>query len=367
MFLPLSLSLFFLLASSISSICLLGVAAAKGQQPLPPPVDVFVAGEGGYACYRIPAILVLSSTRLLAFSEGRLYNCGDAGHVNIVARLSTDSGLTWGPVELVHGESTPRENVTIGNPAPVLLQNGTIALPFCRNNSQVGLLFSDDGGSTWRLSPVALPVPANWSWVATGPPASLLLALPGGGARIIVPANHIVGGAAFGHAFLSDDGGASWTTSAPVPGGNEDQAVALPWLGPSALLLSMRTQHENFRTAALSQDGGHTWSAPWETISEGQCEGSIAALPKAPKTPLLVQSSPFSLTARQNLTLHVSQDGQGRVWTPLLQLYPGGAAYSALAVLGDSTVGVLFERDGYKAIAYMAPIDVAAALERERQ
>ena len=129
------------------------------------------------------------------------------------------------------------------------------------------------------------------------------------------------------------------------------------------------------RLAALSSDGGLTWSEPWSTIAETKCEGSLVALPGHPHGAVLVQvsltftefpgapvhasaylhyvmqSSAFSVTLRQNLFLHTSRDN-GKTWAPAVSVYAGSAAYSALLSDGLSSVSVAFERDDYAHITF---------------
>lgn len=216
--------------SSIKSLLACGLlaagalASARGVSF----VDVFSQGKDGYACYRIPALLRVNDTALILFAEGRYYSCNDHGYVDIVSKTSTDGGATWGPLAVVHSESARGgANVTIGNAAPVLLASGRVLLPFCRNNLAAAVLFSDNAGRSWgELSNISTP--ANWSWVATGPPGSLQL--PDG--RIIVPADHTDASGHYSHAFLSDDGGLTWTISTSVKGGDEAQAASLAWVSP---------------------------------------------------------------------------------------------------------------------------------------
>ena len=58
-------------------------------------IPVFTAGEEGYACYRIPAIVTTLEGTLLAFAEARRKNCGDAGDIDLVLKRSTNGGKTW--------------------------------------------------------------------------------------------------------------------------------------------------------------------------------------------------------------------------------------------------------------------------------
>jgi len=56
---------------------------------------LFTNGVGGYACYRIPAIVSSKEGILLAFVEGRVKDCGDFGNVDLLLTTSSDKGKTW--------------------------------------------------------------------------------------------------------------------------------------------------------------------------------------------------------------------------------------------------------------------------------
>lgn len=103
----------------------------------PALVDVYRGGEGGYAAYRIPAMVTTSKGTLLAFCEGRKNSASDSGDIDIVLRRSFDNGRTWSRAQVV----ADRGGDTIGNPAPVVeRKTGTIFL----------LLTSNPGDATER-------------------------------------------------------------------------------------------------------------------------------------------------------------------------------------------------------------------------
>ncbi len=62
---------------------------------------LFTNGIGGYACYRIPAIVSNKNGVLFAFAEGRVNDCGDYGNVDILLRISTDHENHWSPAQKV--------------------------------------------------------------------------------------------------------------------------------------------------------------------------------------------------------------------------------------------------------------------------
>ena len=49
---------------------------------------LYKAGEAGYACFRIPAMVVTNKGTVLAFAEARRNNCGDAGDIDLVVKRS---------------------------------------------------------------------------------------------------------------------------------------------------------------------------------------------------------------------------------------------------------------------------------------
>ena len=94
-----------MLAAAMASAAAVAVAAAAAAGAPPAPVDVFVSGQEGYPCYRIPAVLRLPSGTILLFVEGR--RGGDTGPNDIVYKSSTDEGTTWSKLRVLHSEWKP--------------------------------------------------------------------------------------------------------------------------------------------------------------------------------------------------------------------------------------------------------------------
>ena len=63
--------------------------------------DVFVAGQGGYHTYRIPALIITSNQTLLAFCEGRKNSRSDTGNIDLLLKRSADGGKTWSEPQVV--------------------------------------------------------------------------------------------------------------------------------------------------------------------------------------------------------------------------------------------------------------------------
>lgn len=358
------LTIFVLLA-----LLIVGRVAALAAGELPPPVDVFVAGQGGYHTYRIPALLRAADGTLLAFCEGRKTGRGDHGDIDLLLRRSSDDGANWGPIELVYEEAGD-EKVTIGNPCPVVdTATGTIWLTFCRDNRDVLVTSSTDHGRTWTAPrDITRDVkPADWSWYATGPGVGIQLARSEHRGRLVIPCDHREGDARKGpkcsHVFFSDDHGKTWNLGGTVAQHTDECQVAE--LADGELLINMRNylardggqpDRGGLRTAARSRDGGQTWKDfdVDRQLVEPLCQASLVAAPAAndPDKVVLFFSNPATRDKRRSMTVRASFDG-GRTWPAERVVDPGSAAYSSLVVLPDARLGLLYERDDYRAIRFV--------------
>src|ERR1039458_9841354 len=74
-----------------SRLRILALLAAGLSASPPPHVDVFRAGDNGYASYRIPALIVSPKGTLLAFCEGRRNSASDTGDIDVLLRRSFDN------------------------------------------------------------------------------------------------------------------------------------------------------------------------------------------------------------------------------------------------------------------------------------
>ena len=190
---------------------------ATQRAPLLIDTDLFVAGEGGYACYRLPNLLELKLPgHLLALAQGRKHDCGDVGWMDIVQRRSVDNGVTWSAPARVYSISSATTNASVGPPAAVVDRNsGFVHLLTTPNFTSVVVLVSKDEGATWS-APRDLSsdlVPATWSGVYTGLPQGIQLR----SGRLIVCANHLLrSGGGYSHTIYSDDRGATWSNGNAV-------------------------------------------------------------------------------------------------------------------------------------------------------
>ena len=369
---------------SIIVFSAVAIILAGSCTPIAEPVHVpvFINGEEGYACYRIPAVITAPNGDILAFAEARKYSCADFGDVNIVMRRSSDNGQTWRDMSVVAYFDT----LQAGNAAPVVdmmdrrYPEGRIFMFYNTGNNheyqvrigegyrEVWYMTSTDNGNTWSeavnitsqvhrpFMPEADPeyiFSEDWRAYANTPGHAIQLtkSYPG---RILVPANHSAGDpdpeAIFddyrAHAFYTDDHGETFRISEPVDVKSSNEATAAE-LSDGRLMQNMRLQNgsRKYRVVAISSDGGSTWDTTFidTRLPDPVCQGSIIDYTHRRLGHLLIFSNLNSQDSRHNLTVRLSYD-DGVSWPGAKTIFEGSSAYSDLVVQDNGNVGILFER-----------------------
>ena len=322
---------------------------------------LFKAGDEGYACFRIPAVIATERGTLLAFAEARRGDCSDAGDIDLVMRRSEDGGRNWSPMAVVWDDA----GNTCGNPAPVVDKpSGRILLLSTWNlgadcepqiidrkstdTRRIFILSSSDDGRNWTrpreiTSTVKRP---DWTWYATGPGNGIRIREGRHAGRLVVPCDHIEADTRkyLSHTIHSDDGGETWILGGTTPDDRVNECTVAE-TGRDGLLLNMRNYDGNrLRRTSFSDDGGETWSMPISdsSLPEPVCQASMIRLWNAGRKPILVFSNPSNPKKRVNMTAKWSFDG-GRSWQTSDTVHPGPSAYSNLVELPRRRVGLLFE------------------------
>jgi len=364
---------------------------ADTNAPQPPvavqKVPVFVNGQDGYGCYRIPAMVTTLKGTVIAMADGRISGCGDIPNpLDLVIKRSFDNGRTWGPLQVVANYGTDPNDTDvypyygITNPIPRVCA-GDAALLLDRANGRVWALYdnggttgsrkiklemrySDDDGATWsdRLDIEALNPglrPAGGEFLA-GPGNGIQLEFGPHAGRLVFPV-YIYGNPSSSLVIYSDDHGVTWQRGGVAGAGGGEIQVAETAGG--GLLASMRDNNfatTGVRTFSRSTDGGLTWFAIYTSttnqaaLPDPACQGSILRLTTTNDSnrSRLVFANAADSSSRINMTLRVSFD-EGATWPVTDVIYAGSSAYSALTRLASAEVGLLFETDNYTRIDFV--------------
>lgn len=362
-------------------------------------VDVFNAGDQGYAIYRIPGLAVTGKGTVLAYAEGRKTTRGDWGTIDIMLRRSTDGGKTWSslrsvaqvpgekrknPVALAQKLATTNE-VTYNNPVAMPGRAaGTVHFVFCLEYMRAFYMRSDDDGVTFSAPREITSAfegfrsKYDWKVLATGPGHGIRLK----NGRLLIPIWLSLGTGGHAHrpsvaaTIYSDDEGATWKAgeiALPNEGDftipNETAAVQL---ANGRVLLNSRTESKaHRRLLTTSKDGATRWTKPefHAQLVEPICMGTMARLSLKPAR--LLFANPDNLSRadgkeqegksrdRKNVTVQLSYD-ESKTWAVKRPIDTGYSGYSDLAVLPDGTILLLYERSAEGAKQF-APIALTLA------
>ncbi|MDD8050363.1 MAG: sialidase family protein, partial [Verrucomicrobiota bacterium] len=192
----------------------------------------------------------------------------------------------------------------------------------------------------------------DWTWYATGPGAGIQLQRGAHAGRLVIPCDHIEAQTRnyYSHVLYSDDGGTTWRLGGRVPKHQVNECEVVE-LSDGRLMLNMRNYDRSVRArqVAFSDDGGLSWrdQAPVAALIEPICQASVRRLRwarEAGQPGVILFSNPASAESRVNMTLRASFD-DGVSWSYSRVLHAGPSAYSCLAAGAEADmIYCLYER-----------------------
>ncbi|PQZ89586.1 exo-alpha-sialidase [Arthrobacter sp. MYb227] len=323
-------------------------------------------GIAGHRQYRIPALAVSARGTVLAAYDARP-NLDDLPNtIDLLVRRSFDHGLTWGP----------QQNIRTGTGLngygdPSLLVDQLTGRIFCFHAAgthagffealeglepedavqHVDLSYSDDDGQSWthrRLTAQLKRAGIAGIFAAAG--AGIQLAQGPYAGRLIQQMVILLRGEIRAASAYSDDHGENWVLGEPTSTeANENKVVELP---DGKVLLNSRAK--NARLQAISEDGGHSYGPLYsaDSLPDPSDNGSIFKLPSTGAgDEYLLATNNRDTSLRRNTVLSASGD-HGQSWKPAATIWAGSSAYSTGAILADGSLGVLYERNGYREIVF---------------
>ena len=342
--------------------------------------ELFTSGQGGYAQYRIPGIVVTGKGTVLAYAEARKSLRGDWGTIDIVLRRSADRGATWSPFQVIAHVDGPKvknpvavaqnlatnDEVTYNNPVAIAdRRTSAVHFLFCLEYMRAFYMRSDDDGLTFS-KPVEITSAFDafrpgypWKVLATGPGHGIQLR----NGRLLVPIWLSTGTGGHAHrpsvtsTIYSDDAGKTWHPGEiAVPDTPEfvfPNETTAAQLSNGSVLLNVRTESKSHRRAIVtSPDGATHWSTPRfdQRLVEPICFGTILSLGGK----RLVFANPDNLEKqgaavepgknrdRKNLTVQYSPN-DGASWTAKRVIEPNWSGYSDLAQGRDKMIHLFYE------------------------
>lgn len=366
-----------LLVAAAAAASALAVCAAPGESAV-----LWKAGDGGIRSYRIPALCAAPNGDLVAACDARKNNGGDLNvfqPINISVRRSSDGGRTWSdPVNSWTWQWDDSDRWSGSDPSFIVDAEAKKIFLFYnvwhweyaergqegRNIYRFYVQESADDGRTWSRprdisDDIAFP---EWPFGRARNAGGFIFISSGSGIQtkdgtLLHTIVHVNDGNAL---FGSPDHGRTWKAyGKPVKQGDECKVVELrdgSWMINSRWRGGGRQIH-------VSKDRGETWESRYDqSLADPECNAQIMRYGK------VLLFSNCNAKGRRNLCLRASID-DGQTWGEGICIEPGGAAYSDMAVLGDGSIGILFEGAGYSTIRFVTVSrdDVVAEFRKPRQ
>ena len=320
-------------------------------------------GSGGYRQYRIPALTVTKSGRLIAIYDGRPDFDDLPGPIDLIIRHS-DDGQVWSEQKVFRqhqlisgfGDASIIVDPNFGELGRVIVlyqfthHAGFFeSVPGCDYEdprvAHIARSISDDDGETWRHDLITeqlkkgetegiFATSGAGTWIKEGPFKGRLL-------QTFVLRQK---GKIFSAIGYSDDHGDSWQLGAVIPGGNE---TAIEALDDGSILIHSRSTP--FRLNGISYDGGLTVTSleHHKELQDPSDNGSLCRLSDGS----LICTHNDDQDLRRRTVVRRSFDN-GKTWPEVSVIEDGSSAYSTAVELSDGKIGVLFERNAYAEIVF---------------
>ena len=369
---------------SLSALSVLLLALGCGASPEPPSVAsgihvtrLFEAETGGYAHYRVPAIVVSPAGTVMVVVEARESARGDWGVQDILLKRSFDDGKTWDePRKIVQLDEVQEQNeaalsqgltqsgvTTYNNIVPIADHSeGVVHFLVCSAYARAYYMRTADDGETFT-EPVEITEAFerfreeyDWKVIATGPGHGIKHS----SGRLIVPVWLSDGTGGHAHrpsivsTIYSDDGGATWERGDVVvrhPELKNPSETLAAELSDGTVMLNIRNESpEHRRAVTRGPDGASGWSEIRfdDALVEPICMGSLLQVGNSllfanpdstePRDP----EDPSGNWKRQNLSIRISED-DGATWKYKRVIEPGVSGYSDLASDADGNIYCVYE------------------------
>ena len=328
----------------------------------------YVPSSDNCRFYRIPAMILDKEGNIVVACDRRYDSNADLGNhkIDVSIRRSSDGGRSWSAQNIIAtGDGQTTAGYGYGDPALARTRGGRLicmmaagSVMYWNGMRHAVVCTSDDGGATWT-APRQL-YDSNFTDAVNNKTNEL-----GFYGNFISSGKGLTtfdGTVMFTNNCLtydnktspqcyiisSTDEGEHWTMGPAnaYAGGDESK---LEQLNDGSLLLSVR--HTGNRGFNRGHADASKWGSPWRSsqISGNACNADILCYSRKTQgdNDLLLHTYVKS-SARENLTLAMSTD-EGKTWADIMNIQPGGAAYSTMIRLNDGGLAILYEDESYSA------------------
>lgn len=322
--------------------------------------DPFPGAAYDQPCYRIPALAVTPSGRLVAVWDVRADWRDLPGAFDLAYRTSDDSGCSWGPARVLRRHTSQRgfgDASLIVDPATGRIHcwhvasTGPSFFTAAAGASGAGLELwlatSADDGESWEFRDFSALKPewAGGMFAASGNGIALARGTSAGALLQPFVLRDPLTSAHYAAVGTSSDGGESWHLGDVIgPDCDEGKVVEL---NDGSILLHARATPR--RRRAVSGNAGVTFGPVTEdpTLVDPACNGGLGRWGGR-----LVCSLLDDEATRRRLALRLSDD-DGSSWSATVLVDGGAAGYSVVVELPDGDLGLAYEFGNYEGIAFV--------------
>ena len=321
-------------------------------------------GVGGYRQYRIPAMAVTPSGKIIVIYDGRVDLDDLPGPIELVFRTSIDNGNTWSSQEIFlrgdgitgYGDASILIDSMFGDHGRILVFSQKSQLASFFESSigseidnpeivHIALSISDDDGLTWRHRIITNQVKDSVThgiFASSGMGAQIPCGRHQG--RLIHSFVLRRGDKLLGALAYSDDHGETWKLGAEIPNGNES---AIACMNDGSILIHSRSTP--YRLSGMSHDGGESLDSLIEhhELPDPSDNGSLCAL----RSGAIICTHNHDHDLRRRTVIKRSLD-KGKTWPEAMVIEKDSSAYSTSCELADGYIGVLFERWAYTEMVF---------------
>ena len=329
---------------------------------------VFVPTTDNCRFYRIPAMILDKEGNIVVAMDRRYNSNADLGghKIDVSVRRSEDGGHTWSAQNIIAtGDGSTQSSYGYGDAALARTKEGRIicimaagSVMYWNGMRWAAISTSDDNGLTWT-APRQLYT-SNFTdlvnnktnelgfygnFISSGKGLTTFDGTVMFTTNCLTQEDH---GTPQCYILSSADNGDTWTLGPANAYAGCDESK-LEQLNDSTLLVSVRQSgNRGFNTGSADAT---SWGTKWRNsaISGNACNADILVYSRLTEgKPNVMLHTYIKSGSRENLTLSRSLD-EGKTWTDLMNIQPGGAAYSTMVKLPNGDVGILFEDESYSA------------------